>query len=63
MKGFKLSPVHLPPIKRIQVKRTHYRVILACGSVVILVVHHYVPEHEAYVGLAVNLMFAFDPTV
>lgn len=63
MKKFKLSPVHLPPIKRVKVKRSHYRVLLASCSCVVLIAHYYTPEHEAHVGLALNLLFVIDPTV
>ena len=63
MKGFKLSPVHLPPIKRVKVKRTHYRLLLFTISCVVLIAHHYMPEHDAYYGFALNLLFVIDPTV
>jgi hypothetical protein len=63
MKGFKLSKVHLPPVKRVKVKRTHYRLILFCSSCVLLVAHRYTPDYEAHVAWALNLLFIIDPTV
>lgn len=62
MKGFKLSPIHLPPIRRIKVKRTHYRAILGVASVLIFVAHAYIPDYEAHMALAVNMLFIVDPT-
>lgn len=63
MKGFKLSPIHLPPIKKIKVKRAHYRMVLVLSSGAILVCAVYAPEHEMHVAFATNLLFALDPTV
>lgn len=63
MKGFKLSPVHLPPIKKVKVKRTHYRLMLFTASCVVLTAHHYIPEHDDKVAFALNLLFIIDPTV
>jgi len=63
MKGFKLSPLHLPPVKKVKVKRAHYRMILAASSCVALIAHYYIPDHEAKVAFALNLLFIIDPTV
>jgi hypothetical protein len=63
MKGFKISPVHLPPIKKVKVKRTHYRLLLFTTSCVVLIAHHYVPEHDDKLAFALNLLFVIDPTV
>lgn len=62
MKGFKMSTLHLPPIKKVQVKRRHYRVLLICCSAGIWVVHEYDPHHEMHVAFLTNLLFAIDPT-
>lgn len=63
MKGFKLSPIHLPAATRIKVKKTHYKVILVVGSTLIVVVHHYYPQYEAHVSYALNILFIVDPSV
>lgn len=63
MKGFKISPVHLPPIKKVKVKRTHYRLLLFTISGVVLIAHHYAPDYDAHMAFAVNLLFIIDPTV
>jgi len=63
MKGFKLSPLRLPPIKRVKVKRTHYRLTLFFISCVALTTHFYMPDFEAHLAFALNLLFIVDPTV
>ncbi len=67
MKGFKFSPMHLPPVKKVTVKRMHYRLLLLAASGVMLVVHYYAPDFEsrygAHLAFAVNLLFIIDPTV
>lgn len=64
LRGFKFSPIHvLCPIKRIKVRRLHYRVLLVTGGVVIYACHVYFPEFEIHVVVLVNTLFALDPTV
>lgn len=63
MKGFKFSPIHLPPVHRVKVKRTHYRVILVTMSVVIWVCHEVSPGYEMHMVFLTNVLFALDPTV
>lgn len=62
MRDFRMSKLHLPPIKKVKVKRTHYRVCLVLTSGLILVFHYHWPEYESHMALAVNLLFAVDPT-
>ncbi len=62
MKGFVMSTLHLPPIKKVKVKRTHYRVCLVLSSGLILVFHYHWPDYETHMAFAVNLLFAVDPT-
>jgi hypothetical protein len=35
---------------------------LFCGGVAIFVVHHYAPEYETHVVVALNTLFVLDPT-
>lgn len=63
MKGWHMSSVHLHPIKKIEVKRKHYRVILVVCAGGIWLTHEYFPDHEMHVAFLTNLLFAFDPTV
>jgi len=62
IKGWKI--IHLTcPKQRLKVKRLHYRILLFCGGIIFYVVHHYAPDYEVHVAVALNTMFAFDPTV
>lgn len=58
-----MSDIHLPPVKKVQVKRRHYRLILICTSAGIWAAHEWAPEHEMHVAFLTNLLFAVDPTV
>lgn len=62
MKGFKLSPIHLPPLHRIKIRRTHYRMTLIFASGCIFMANRYAPAYEAHVAFATNFLFAIDPT-
>ena len=62
MRHFKMSPLHLPAVHKVKVRKVHYRACLAVTSVLILVFHFYLPEYEPHMALAVNLLFAVDPT-
>lgn len=62
MKGFKLSPLNLPPVRKVKVKRTHYRVLLGLFSMIVFAAHHYWPDYEVHLALALNALFVIDPT-
>ena len=62
MKGFKISPIHLPPVHKVRIKKRHYRLVLLVGSTAIVVVHYYAPNYEAHLGWALNILFIIDPT-
>jgi hypothetical protein len=62
MKNFHMSKLHLPPVHKVKVRRTHYRLCLVLSSGLILVFHYKWPEFESHMALAVNLLFAVDPT-
>jgi hypothetical protein len=62
MKHFVLSKLHPPPLHRVKVRKTHYRVCLIVSSGLVLVFHYKWPEYEAHMGFMVSLLFAVDPT-
>lgn len=57
-----MSNLHLPPVKKVQVKKSHYRVVLVCTAAGIWVAHEYHPDYEMHVAFLCNLLFAVDPT-
>lgn len=62
--NFKFSPLRvLCPVRRVKIRKFHYRILLVVGGVVIYCAHVYFPEFEIHVVVAVNTMFALDPTV
>lgn len=61
MKGFHMVDLHCP-VKKVKVKRTHYRLILFSFSTVALYAHYYLPEHESHLAYLVNVLFVVDPT-
>lgn len=63
MKGFKISPIHLPPVHKIKVKRTHYRLILICAAGGVWICHELSPGYEMHVAFLTNALFALDPTI
>lgn len=62
MRHFKMSKLHLPPVHRVKVRKTHYRLCLVMASGLILCFHYYWPDYESHMAFAVNLLFAVDPT-
>lgn len=62
MQGFKFSPLKLPPIKKVKVKRSHYRMTLFAISCVGLAAHFTIPSYEVHLAFALNLLFIVDPT-
>ncbi len=60
---FKLVGGVLCPIRKVKVKKTHYRCLLMMAAGGIWMVHCYCPDYEMHVTFATNLLFAFDPTV
>jgi len=63
MKGFKLSKIHCPPIRKVKIKRHYYRTILIISAIGIWAVHEYNPHYEMHAAFLTNLLFALDPTV
>lgn len=63
MKGFNMSDLHFHPIKKVEVKRKHYRLVLVLSAGGIWIAHEFSPGHEMHVAFLTNLLFALDPTV
>jgi len=64
LKGFKTSPIKiLCPIRKVKVKKTHYKCLLILAATAIWGAHELVPYYEQQVIFMTNLLFIFDPTV
>jgi len=70
LRGFKFSPLQIHcPIKRIKIKKLHYRIVLVMGGAGFYVCHVCFHEYlimgvpiDIHWAVAVNTMFALDPT-
>lgn len=64
LRGTKWSPLRIQcPIRRVKVKKTHYKALLILASGAIWLAHHHMPDYEMHAVFATNLLFIFDPTV